>query len=454
MKPTVSRPRANPAAPNEPHSGGRAPAAGVAHVIDHLFRRESGRLVAILAARLGSAHLQLAEDVVQDALLRAMQVWPFSGVPENPSAWLLQTARNRAFDRLRRDRVLAKNAPALAPLIEETASEALAAPPPQFEDEIADRQLRMMFVCCAPALAPDAQVALVLKTLCGFDEREIAAAFLAREDAITKKLVRARQRLRDARIAVELPPARELVPRIESVLAALYLLFNEGYKATHGDSLLRGDLCAEAIRLGELLAAHPLGDRPETHALLALQHLHAARLPARVADDGALLILAAQDRAKWDRAQIHRGLAHLDASAAGPRVTRYHLEAGIAAAHALAPSLAQTNWPHILELYDALLALDPSPIVALNRAVALAHVRGPAAALGVLGEIPRREALENYHLFHAVHGSLLLDAGRTREAALALHRALALATVPAEREVLRRRLARCATGPGQKPCVE
>ncbi len=417
--------------------------AVVSRTVDHLFRRESGRLVAILAGRLGVAHLQLAEDVVQDALVRAMEVWPFTGVPENPSAWLLQTARNRAFDTLRRSRVLVKKIPTLAPLIADCAQEALAAPPPQFEDEIADSQLRMMFVCCQPALAPDAQVALVLKTLCGFGEREIAVAYLASEDAVTKKLVRARKLLRDARVAVELPPAAQLAPRVDTVLTALYLLFNEGYKASHGDSLLRADLCAEAIRLGELLAAHPLGDRPATHALLALLHLHAARLPARMADDGSLLILAAQDRTRWDRTQIQRGLAHLEKSAAGPNLTRWHLEAGIAAAHALAPSYERTDWPHILDLYDALVALDPSPVAALNRAVALAQVRGAAAALETLERIPRRRALEAYHLFHAVHGQLLLEAGRPAEAAGALRRALALVTVPAERELLQQRLIAC-----------
>lgn len=418
--------------------------AEIARAVDHLFRRESGRLVAILAARLGTANLHLAEDVVQDALLRAMQVWPFTGVPENPSAWLLQTARNRAFDTLRRSRVFAGKAPALAPLIEDCAREALAAPPPQFEDEIADSQLRMIFACCSPILPADAQTALVLKTLCGFGEREIAAAFLSTEEAIAKKLVRARKQLRDARVAVELPSVRALAPRVDSVLAALYLLFNEGYKASHGDSLLRADLCTEAIRLGELLAAHPLGDRPATHALLALLHLHAARLPARVADDGSLLVLAAQDRSRWDRALTTRGLVHLGKSAAGSSITRWHLEAGIAAAHALAPAYDRTNWPHILELYDALLALDPSPVVALNRTVALAHVEGIPAALAALEKIPRRRALESYHLFHAVRGQLLLDAGRTSDAAAALRRALALVTVPAERELLQRRLDACS----------
>jgi len=400
--------------------------------------------VAILAGRFGYAHLHLAEDVVQDALLRAMQVWPFTGVPKNPSAWLLQTARNRAFDTLRRARVWRGKQVALAPLVEDCLHDALAAPAPQFEDEIRDRQLRLMFACCHPGLPADAQVALILKTLGGFGEREIAAAFLTNEPAIAKRLVRARQFLRSARAATETPRAAQLAPRVATVLHALYLLFNEGYKASHGDSLLRADLCAEAIRLGELLAMHPVGHRPEVHALLALLHLHAARLPARVADDGSLLVLAAQDRAKWDHAQIRRGLAHLDASADGPHVTRWHLEAGIAAGHALAPSYERTDWPHILELYDALLALDASPVVALNRAVALAQVHGAAAGLVALGQIPRRRTLENYHLLHAVQGQLLLDAHRPAEAAAAFRRALALAPQAAERTLLQRRLAACA----------
>ena len=413
----------------------------IAQTVDHLFRRESGRLVAILAGRLGAAHLHLAQDVVQDALLRAMQVWPFTGVPENPSAWLLATARNRALDVLRRNQAFARKAETLAPLVEDTARAALAAPPPQFEDEIADSQLRMMFVCCHPSLPAEAQVALVLKTLCGFGEREIAAAFLAREDAITKKLVRARQFLREAEVSTELPPVEQLAPRVDSVRHALYLLFSEGYKASHGDSLLRADLCAEAIRLGELLAAHPPGRRPETHALLALMHLHAARLPARVADDGALLVLAEQDRSRWDRAQIRRGLFHLEHSAAGERITRWHAEAGIAACHALAPNFAATNWPQILELYDVLLALGPSPIVALNRAIALARVHGPRAGLRELQALECDSALENYHLFHAARAEFLRDAGRGAESQAALQRALALATLPAERELITQRLA-------------
>jgi len=413
----------------------------VAQIVDHLFRRESGRLVAILSRRLGARHLHLAEDVVQDALLRAMEAWPFAGVPDNPSAWLLQTARNRAFDVLRRTGVWGKNSAALAPLIEECAQQALAAPPPQFEEEIADAQLRMMFVCCHPELPPDAQVALILKTLCGFGEREIAAAFLVGEAAVGKKLVRARKLLRGIGLSTELPVAAELSPRVESVLRALYLLFNEGYKASHGDTLLRADLCAEALRLAELLAAHPVGGRPETHALLALLHLHAARLSARLADDGSLLLLSAQDRTRWDKGQIARGIAHLEKSAAGEGVTRWHLEAGIAACHALAPSYQATDWTRILSLYDKIEALAPSPVVALNRAIAVAHMHGNDAGLQALEAIPDRRALENYYLYHAVLGQIQLAAGRTPEAAEALRRALALAPQRAERSLLAQRLA-------------
>ncbi len=419
----------------------RPPAPEVASVVDHLFRRESGRLVAILTRRFGPAHLQTVEDAVQDALMRAVQTWPYTGVPANPSAWLLLVAKNRALDAARRGGRWRQKSAELAPLLEECLDTAQRMPPPRFEDEIRDSQLRMMFVCCQPGLPPDAQVALTLKTLCGFDEREIAAAYLDTPAAVAKRLVRARQYLRAHGVGIDLPPAAELATRVAAVLPALYLLFNEGYKASHGDSLLRADLCAEAIRLGTLLAAHPAGDRPETHALLALMHLHAARLPARVGDDGALLVLAEQDRSRWDREQIRLGLEQLGRSAAGPRITRYHLEAGIAAVHALAPSLAATHWTQILALYDELLALDASPIVALNRAVAVSRVRGPTAGLRALAGVRDRGDLENYYLWHAVTGQFHLDGGDRARAAAAFRRARQLATLPAEREWLGKKIA-------------
>ena len=415
----------------------------IAALVDHLFRREAGRLVSILTHHFGVGRLHLAEDVVQDALMRAMQTWPFTGVPDNPSAWLLQTARNRALDQVRRGSLWAGKQEAIVPLVEDCLQSALSSPPPVFEDEIRDSQLRMMFVCCQPGLAVDAQVALVLKTLCGFGEREIAAAFLASEPAIAKRLVRARAFLRESHTTNDLPSSSELTPRVEAVLQALYLLFNEGYKASHGDRLLREDLCEEAIRLGGLLAAHPLGDLPETHALLALMELNAARLPARIDDDGSLMLLEKQDRSLWDRERIRLGLRHLADSSRGNRVTRYHLEAGLAACHCLAPDFASTDWTRILQLYDSLLELDPSPIVALNRAVAVARVHGPRAGLRALEQIEDREPLERYHLTHAVAGELRLEAGDFGQARSCFQKALDLAELPAERALLRSKLTQC-----------
>jgi RNA polymerase sigma-70 factor (ECF subfamily) len=412
----------------------------VAGIVDHLFRREAGRLVAILARRFGGDRLRLAEDAVQDALLKAMQTWPFAGVPANPTAWILRVACNRALDHARHEQLGRRRQPDFAALVDECLS-ATAASSPQFEDEIRDSQLRMMFVCCHPSLPIEAQVALTLKVLCGFGEREIAAAFLTGEPAIAKRLVRARQALREQRVAVELPPAAELAERVGSVHAALYLLFNEGYKASHGDSLLRTDLCQDAIRLGELLLAHPLGQSPTSHALLALMGFHAARLPARVGADGGSLLLSEQERSRWDREMIRRAVRHLEASGTGGSVSRFHLEAGIAACHALAPSDGATDWERILALYDHLLALTPSPVIALNRTVAVGRVLGPEEGLRALAAIPGRNSLEGYHLLHAVEGQLWLDAGKREKAAACLERARALATVDAERTTLSRRIA-------------
>ena len=414
--------------------------AEVFHVIEHLFRRESGRLVAILTRRFGYANVHLAEDVVQDALVKAMQTWPLTGVPRNPSAWLLETARNRALDQARRAGRWRRREPVVAPLIEECLQAAVAAPAAQFEDEIRDSQLKMMFACCHPGLAREAQVVLTLRTLCGFGEREIAAAFLASEAAIVKRLVRARRWLREQGAVGERESAAELAARVEAVQQALYLLFNEGYKASAGDALLREDLCAEALRLAGLLVRHPAGDRPSTHALLALMCFNAARLPARTGERGEALRLGEQDRARWDRDLIGAGVRHLGASAQGAEVSRFHLEAGIAACHALAPTEAATDWKEIVALYDQLLALDESPVGALTRAGAVAKVHGAAAGLAAIEAVPRRSWLEKYHLRHAVEGQLWRDAGDEVRAAAAFRRAEALAPIRAEREWLAQRV--------------
>jgi len=415
-------------------------AGEIAAEVGRLFRREHGRLVAILTRHFGARHLPLVEDVVQDALLKAMRVWPYTGVPDNPSAWLLQAAKNRAIDHTRRAALWQGKQRALLPLLDDCLDTSRAGPAAQFEDEIRDSQLRMVFVCCHPALPREAQVALALKTLCGFGEDEIAAAFFESADAVAKRLVRARRALRDLRVPVELPRAAELAGRVDAVLQTLYLLFNEGYKSSAGDRLLREKLCAEAIRLGELLTAHPLGDRGAAHALLALMRFHSSRLAARLDDRGNILLLEQQDRARWDRSAIARGITALRASAQGGEVTRYHLEAGIAAAHALAPNFAATDWPRILSLYDTLLALDSSPVVALNRVVAFSRVHGARAALRELAALPGRGFLDRYHLLHAVAGTLWHEAGERARARAAFQRAHQLAPTPPERALLQGRL--------------
>ncbi|HKB90021.1 MAG TPA: sigma-70 family RNA polymerase sigma factor, partial [Opitutaceae bacterium] len=264
---------------------------GVTEAVDHLFRREAGRMVATLTRYLGTGNLHLAEDVVQDAMAKAMQTWPFTGIPSNPSAWIIQTARNRAIDQMRRSHIWTDRLQLLTPYIQECLARASATPAALFEEEIRDGRLRMMFACCHPDLPPEVQLALTLKTLCGFGEAEIAAAFLTTPGAIAKRLVRGRQTLREKGISMELPSTSELVSRLDLVLQVLYLLFNEGYKSSHGDALVDEDLCAEAINLAESLVHHPVGRQPKTQALLALMYFGAARLPARLDAHGNILLL-------------------------------------------------------------------------------------------------------------------------------------------------------------------
>ncbi|HEY4989697.1 MAG TPA: DUF6596 domain-containing protein, partial [Opitutaceae bacterium] len=310
-----------------------------------------------------------------------------------------------------------------------------------FEDEIKDSQLRMMFVCCHPGLPAEAQVALTLKVLCGFGEREIAAAFLTTEAGVAKRLGRARSFLRAQGITTEIPGTADLLQRLNAVRQALYLLFNEGYKASHGSALLREDLCEAAMRLGELLVSHVFANDAETHALLALMCFNAARMPARVDAEGAIFTMATQDRGLWDQERIACGVRHLGLSGGAPRVSRYHLEAGIAACHTLARGEAETDWGQILGLYDMLLEMAPSPVVALNRAVALSKVKGARAGLRALETMEGRFALKNYHLLDVVAGHLHMGAGEQAAAAVRFRRAHGLATLGAERDLLARRIA-------------
>lgn len=433
------------AAMNEPATEGkRLPDEAVAMAAEHLFRHESAKLIAALTRIFGVQHLSLVEDVLQDALARALRIWPSAGIPENPPAWLMQVAKNLAMDVVRREKSFRDKESAIIATID---AGPFGSPEGdvRFEEELADDRLRLLFVCCHPVLPQDAQVALALKTLCGFSTIEIARAFLTNEPAIAKRLTRAKQKLRDSGVPFEIPSGAELEPRFEAVLQTIYLLFNEGYKASSGEALVREELCQEAIRLLSLLVEHRAGDRPNAHALLALMLFNAARFKARTDAEGNVLTLGQQDRSAWDQRMIRRGMIHLGCSARGAELTEYHLQAGIAAAHCAAPDGASTDWSQILRLYDQLSQIDHSPIVALNRSVAVAHVHGAAAGLAALDAIKDRERLQGYHLFHAVRGEFHARLEQFTPATECFRSALALAETTSERSFLRKRLAESET---------
>ncbi|MES2661125.1 MAG: sigma-70 family RNA polymerase sigma factor [Verrucomicrobiota bacterium] len=413
-------------------------AAEIPKLTEHLFRHEAGKLVSALTGIFGTARLQLAEDVVQEAMVRALQTWPYHGIPANPAAWLMQTAKNRALDVIRREKFFHDKQPEIIATLDQWSGDPDAAP--THDDEIKDDRLRLIFACCHPLVPADDQTALALKTLCGFSPAEIAKAYLTTEVAIAKRLTRARQKIRDLGIPFEIPSGTELATRLDGVLQVLYLLFNEGYKASSGDNLVREDLCAEAIRLTSLLASHPATDPPRTHALLALMLLNAARLPGRVDSGGNILRLTEQDRSTWHRPMIAQGLKHLARAADGDALSEYHLQAIIAACHATAADDASTDWPGILARYDQWQEINDSPVIALNRAVALAKVHGPAAGIEAVEAIRHRKPLDSYYLVHAVLGEFEAQLGHSQTAVRHLQKALDLAEVKSEQSFLLKQL--------------
>ena len=424
----------------------------VGPLVERLFRDESGRLVALLTRLLGPAHVALAEDVTQDAFIAALRHWSHDGIPAKPSAWLLQVARRKALDALRRDRALESRLPEVTAEFERIAEESEEATTGASRDDaavgvaagagvdpFADDRLRMILLCCHPAVSEDSRVALTLKLVSGFSVGEIARAFLADEPAVAQRLVRAKKALRDANATFEMPSGADLRARLDAVHAVLYLMFNEGHTAHEGESLLRRDLCAEALRLAERLGAHEETADPAIHALAALFAFNASRFDARTDEAGALVTLARQDRAKWDRALIARGFLHLDAAAGGVSLSSYHLEARIASLHAIAASWEMTDWASIVEAYDRLLEMTQSPVVALNRVVALRELDGAEKAMQALKAIARDGALDEYHLFHAVHAELLAATGEADEARKAWERAGGLAkSAPVQRHIAQR----------------
>ncbi len=421
------------------------PAADAHRAIDAVWRIESPRLIAGLTRMVRD--VGLAEDLAQDALVAALERWPESGVPDNPGAWLMATAKHRAIDRLRRRTLVERKHQELGRELDARQEVAVAELDAALDDPVGDDLLRLVFISCHPVLSTEARVALTLRLLGGLTTEEIARAFLVPEPTVAQRIVRAKRTLAEARVPFEVPRGAELAGRLSSVLEVIYLVFNEGYSATAGDDWLRPALCEDALRLGRVLAGL-VPHEPEVHGLVALMEIQASRSRARVGPSGEPVLLLAQDRARWDRLLIRRGLAALERAAAlGGARGPYALQAAIAACHARAPTAAETDWPRIAALYGDLARLAPSPVVELNRAVALSMAFGPAAGLALVDALAAEPALAGYHLLPSVRGDLLAKLGRADEARAEFERAAALTRNTRERRLLLERARACAGEP-------
>jgi RNA polymerase sigma factor (sigma-70 family) len=414
--------------------------AQVNEVVEHVFRQESGKLAASLARAFGLQKLGVVEDIVQDTLVAALNTWALRGIPENPTAWLHRVAKNKAIDWIRHRNRQSRDEIQMIPGMQ-AASRTLDIEQNFLSWEIGDSQLRMMFACCHPGIPVESQIALVLKTLCGFSVREIASAFLAQPDTIEKRLGRARKYFRDHHVELEVPSREAIHERLGVVLRSLYLLFNEGYKRTDSDGLINRDLCLEALRLALLLADHPDAGSPEAKALVALMTFHAARFETRTNDHGEIVLLSEQDRSGWNQELIRNGFYYFRLSEPDIYFSSYHIEAAIQSMHIIAPSFEETNWAAILGLYKRLYAVNPSPIVAMHMAVSTSKVHGAEVAIELLLSQP----LPDYYLYHAILGHAYEKAGRIEEAADAYKRAADLTMNGRERTLLEARIESLST---------
>ena len=405
-------------------------------------------MVAVLTRIFGVHNLTLAEDVVQDAFCRALEVWPFRGVPENPSAWLMTAAKNRALDVLRRERTARTYEPELSRWLESESTLASEIEERFADSAIKDDQLRMMFSCCHSRLPEEAQVMLILHILCGFGIAEVASAFVTTYTAVEKRIPRAKKVVAGSKRIFDTHAAKDFSDRLPAVQRALYLLFNEGYHGASAEFAVRASLCEEAMRLTNLLLEHPLGTTASSYALLALMCLNRARLPSRVDASGRLNSLFDQDRSLWDRKLIGEGLRLLELSAEGAELTEYHVEAGIAAVHAVSPTIEATSWGEIVSLYDTLMTIRPTPIVALNRAIAVGERDGADGGLRELNTIPDADRLARYPFYHAAFAEFELENGDAKSAVTHFETALKLARNPMERDFFKKRLLSCSQGRG------
>jgi RNA polymerase sigma-70 factor (ECF subfamily) len=405
----------------------------------HLFRQESGKMLAVLTKLFGLQQSEIAEDILQETLIAALETWKIKGVPDNPRAWLYQVAKNKTLDYLRREKNFRDN---VSPnyVAQSDGPQRNGAWLDTFfsEQEIQDAQLRMMFAACHPAIPADSQLVLVLKTLCGLSTTEIAGALLLSEDTLGKRIYRAKEKIRQEKLKLEVPSGVDLSTRLDAVLQAIYLLFNEGYKASSAQEVIRVELCAEAMRLCQLLSEHPASALPKTQALMALMCFNTSRFPARLDENGNIVTLEKQNRRLWDQNLIGSGYHYLKQSSVGDSYSEYHLEAAIASYHASALDFTSTNWQGIYYCYQLLVQIDPSPFVALNRAVALGYAENPSAGLKALQQI---KGLEKNAHFHAALGEIYKRLGHLEQARESYGQALNYASLPAERQVLQEKLA-------------
>lgn len=409
------------------------------HVVDHLFRHESGKLIAVLTRIFGTHQLEMVEDVVQEAFMKAVQTWKYNQLPDNPSAWLMRVAKNKALDILRREQHFRQYSSQQAGGSDGEPASSLE----QFflDHEIADSQLRMIFACCHPFLKPEDQVALTLQIVSGFSAAEIARALVTNEMTIQKRIYRAKQSLKFNNIQPEIPVGQELINRLGMVHTVLYLLFNEGYNSSKADELIRKDLCVEAMRLGFLLSVHPTIHQPATFALLSLMCFQASRFESRMDEQDSIILLQHQDRSKWDRDLINQGYHFLNTSSEGDELTVYHIESAIAAEHCVAATFEDTNWNRLLQMYDLLLHRKPTPVVALNRAIVLAQLhRGEEAVREILAIPDLDKLLKQHYIYSAVLGDCYLNLGDLTNANKYLQRAYSLTPSMAEKKLINEKI--------------
>jgi RNA polymerase sigma-70 factor (ECF subfamily) len=409
-------------------------------IVDHLFRHESGKMIAVLSRLLGLQNIEVAQDLVQDTLLQAMSTWGYKSIPDNPSAWLYRVAKNKAIDFLRREKKFKEVSPQYSYLLQSEYTLASTVNNLFLENEIQDSQLRMMFACCHPSIQEESQIALTLKTLCGLSINEISKAFLTTDETIAKRIYRAKEKIKTEKIELEVPQNDELATRVDTVLKSLYLLFNEGYKSSNPDKLIREDLCEEAMRLCFLLTQHSLTALPRTKALLALMCFQASRLDARLDDKSNIILLKHQDRSKWNRSLMSKGFELMEESTEPFEISAYHLEAAIASQHAAARSFEQTNWKSIYHLYEMLYQLQPNPIVAMNKAIASSYAISKENGLKELQQI---KGLEDHHLYYVSIGEMYFDLENKSEAKKFFEKALGLTSSGYEQQLLINKISNC-----------